>query len=446
MKSRIGFLVVALCMLLAGCGGSKQALAPLPSALPTQASSAELAAAATAAPTATPTARPTAAPTPTPAPKPTEINLMAVGDVMFQYFEIASAYDKATKSYDFNYSFKYMKDILSGADLAMGNFECTLGGKPPYSQRASIVFNAPDSAADALKTAGFDLLSTANNHMNNTGAAGILYTQQALGDRGIACAGTRKEASDKPYVIENVKGIKVGVTAYSWCTRLSGGRYELDYEPVDKSVAGLVNVFAYKTLDRDLADMAKVAQRMRSDGAEIVIFYLHWGTEYTRTVSDYQKKMARALAAAGVDVILGCHPHWLQTVDELPNGKTGGKTVVAYSLGNFFSCQRAQFTAPGYNFKYSEDCMILNLQITKQPGFAATVNKVEYLPAWTFMYTPNGKRCFTVLPLEKAIEDPKAYGLTGKRDVQNAQKSFDNTQKLLADAVAKGYLSLMKAD
>lgn len=451
--NRIKIMVTILCVLLAGCGSINRSFVPSASILPPPSSApavtAEPLPAKTQEPAAEPTVEPTAEPTvevtPTPVPEPTEINLMAVGDIMFQYFEIQSAYDRAAKSYDFNYSFQYMKDILSSADLALGNFECTLGGKPPYSQRKSLIFNAPDAAADALKIAGFDLLQTANNHANNTGSTGILRTVQVLSDRGMVCTGVRKNAEDKPYVILDVKGIKIGFTSYSWCTRLAGGNAALDYQKLDKSVKDLVNVFSNKTLDKDIKDMGRMAQQMREDGAEVVVFGMHWGAEYRRDPDSNQKKIAQGLADAGVDVVIGSHPHWLQTVDMLPNKVTGGKTIVAYSLGNFISCQRDEFKGTGYNFKYSEDCMILNLKIVKQPGGAASVSRLEYLPAWTFMYDDKGRH-FTVLPLEKAIASPEAYGLRTKGTVNQAKRSFENTQKLFAGAVAKGYLSLMKTE
>jgi poly-gamma-glutamate capsule biosynthesis protein CapA/YwtB (metallophosphatase superfamily) len=431
--NRFKTVVLMLCVLLAGCSGTSQ-LAMLSPSAP---SSLKASPSATQDPTTAPT------PAPTPTPKPVEINLMAVGDIMFQYFEIQSAYDKVSKSYDFNYSFKYVRDILGSADLAMGNLETTLGG-PPYTRRKSLIFSAPDEAADAIKAAGFDVLSTSNNHENNKGSAGILRTMQVLGDKGIVYAGTRKSVEAKPYVIEDIKGIKVGVTAYTWCARLKNGGYKLDSQAVAKDTGDLVNVFSNATIDKDLADMGNVARRMREDGAEIIVFYIHWGAEYRRSPDKNQIKIARGLAGAGVDIVLGSHPHWLQTVDVLPNGITGGKTIVAYSLGNFISCQRDEYDGEGYNFKYSEDNMILNLKIVKQPGAAASVSQVEYLPTWTFMYLAKGKRSFTVVPLEKAIASPEAYGMNTNRDLRSAQKSFDNTQKLLAGAVANGVLSPMK--
>jgi len=256
--------------------------------------------------------------------------------------------------------------------------------------------------------------------------------------------GTRQNAADKPYVIENIKGIKVGITAYSWCTRPGGVNVVLGSRKLGKDVKDLINVFSNATIDKDLVDMGKVAQQMREDGAEIVVFYIHWGTEYRRDPDRNQRKIAQGLADAGVDIIIGSHPHWLQTVDVLPNGKTGGKSIVAYSLGNFISCQRDEYSGVGYNFKYSEDNMILNIKIVKQPGAAASVAQVEYLPTWTFMHLTKGKRNFTVVPLQKAIASPATYGMKAKSDLKSAKTSLDNTQKLLAGAVVKGVLSLMK--
>ncbi len=438
-------MIVALCVLLTGCDGLS-GQTTMPTTPPPQATATIAAQTATAEPTPTPTPSPlptTAEPTPT--PEPTHVSLMAVGDIMFQYFEILSAYDKKTKTYDFNYSFQYINEILGSADLTMGNFECTLGGKPPYSQRKSLIFNAPDEVADTLQLAGFDVLQTANNHANNTWGTGIFHTLDLLESKGIACTGIREKAEDKPYLIADVKGVKIGIAAYTWCTRTKDGSIKLDYQKLGDDVKGLVNVFSNQTIDADLQEMAAMARHMREDGAELVVFCMHWGAEYRRPPDANQKKLAAGLAKAGVDVVIGSHPHWLQEVDLLPNGLTGGKTIVAYSLGNFFSCQRDEFKGTGYSFKYSEDSMILRLNLTKPYGGTATIESVQYLPTWTYMYTTGGRH-FTILPLARAIASPEQYGLNTKAYLNQAKKSLANTEQLMADAVAKGYLWLMETD
>ena len=351
---------------------------------------------------------------------------MAVGDIMFHGAQITAAYNSKTNSYNFDYSYQFVKDIISSADLAIGNFECTLGGpEKPYSQPDSMSFNVPDTAADALKGAGFDILSTANNHSNDRGRDGLIRTVNVLREKGLVCIGTRKEASEKPYYIADIKGIKVGFTAYTFGSRNSD----------------LLNVYS-TNIANELAKMSKIAKDMRSDGAEIIVFYIHWGSEYQRAPGSSQRKMAQGLADAGVDVIFGSHPHVQQTVEIITSAKSGKKTFVAYSMGNFISNQITRWNA--MKFMYTEDSMILNVKIVKRPdGSPAEISAVEYMPTWTMMYKTNGRNYYTVLPLESALKSPDNYDLKTAYDKKKAQKSLDETNKLLANAVSRGYLSKM---
>jgi poly-gamma-glutamate synthesis protein (capsule biosynthesis protein) len=352
---------------------------------------------------------------------------MAVGDIMFHGAQIKNAYDKTTKTYNFDYSFKFIKDILSSADIAIGNFECTLAGpKRPYSGSKS--FNAPDAAGTALSTAGFDILGTANNHSNDRGRAGLIRTVQTVRQDGMQAVGTRADASEKPYYIANVKGVNIGFTAYTFGSRNGD----------------LLNVYSTSNITKQLAKIAPVVSAMRADGAEIVVFYLHWGAEYKRAPNSFQKKFAQGLADLGVDVIVGSHPHVLEPVDMLTSAKTGNKVFVAYSMGDFISNQITKFNAT--LFKYTEDGMILNIHITKPNGGTAVVSSVEYLPIRTMMYTVGSKRYYTVLPIEKALKSPADYDMNRPYDLKKSQTSYDNTNKLMADAVSKGYITQMHLD
>ena len=444
--SRVKLLAVIFCVLLAGCGGLNDPLsnAEMSSATSKPEDAAPFLPTQTAVLAATPeltVPTPSPTPEPTPTPGPVEVNIMAVGDLMFQYHAIKTAYDKETKTYDFKNSFEYVKDIISSADIAAGNFESTFGG-PEYAQRQELRFSVPDEAADALKYAGFDVLSTVNNHAYDKGSAGVLRTLQVLKERGLTTVGTRGSQEEKPYAIVEAKGIKIGFTAYTFGGRTSKGGVTIHGYRVGNDVIDLMNVYADKTVDEDIAQMGEIIRRMREDGAEIVAFYIHWGTEYKRSPNAIQKKIAQRLADAGADVIFGSHPHWMQPLDVL-TGKNGNKTVVMYSLGNFISNQRDEFEP---YFTYSEDCMILNVKVTKQPGGAAEITSVEYLPTWTYMFTVKGLRHYTVVPLEKAIASPADFGMNTGRDVRDAKKSLNHTLELMAKAEEKGYVTMMKLD
>lgn len=444
-------VIIALCIMLAGCSG-------IFTQLPTQQPETEKSepAATTQQPESVETSQPPAAaesptgqaevtPTPTEAPAPVEINIMAVGDIMFHAPIIAAGKEPGTSSYNFDYNFQYIKDIISSADLALGNFECTLAGPGrPYSEAGGKSFSAPDEAADAIRNAGFDVVCTANNHAYDRKDTGLLRTVQVMREKGLICIGTREEESEKPYSIVDVKGIKVGMTAYTYGARPGGTGVALNGLTLSKDTRNLVNVFQPSSATAELARMTQVVEDMRADGADVVLFFMHWGTEDQRTPNSVQKKLAQGLADAGVDIIFASHPHVLQTVDVIHSEKTGKQTVVVYSLGNFISNQRSEYEP---RWIYTEDGMITSVKVTKHFDSGITeVSALEYLPTWTFMYTSGGLHHYTVVPLDKALASPSDFGITLKRDVNKAQKSYDHTQELLKDAVDNGELSMMGMD
>lgn len=352
-----------------------------------------------------------------------EVNVMAVGDIMFHGAQIDAAYDSKTKSWSFDDSFRYVKDILSSADLALGNFECTFGGpKKPWSQPMSKSFNVPDSAGSALAAAGFDVLATANNHTNDRGRDGVIRTVETIRGKGMTVVGTRRSTAEKPYAIVNVKGIKIGVTSYAWGSR-NGDL--LNLYPTDAAKA--------KPL------FAKMVKDMKADGADIVLFYIHWGTEYQRAPNASQKKLAQALADVGVDIVCGSHPHVLQSVSTV-TGSGGNKTVVAWSLGDFLSNQITRWDPK--MFKYTEDEMILNLTLRKADG-KTTVKSVQYLPVWNMYTKIKGKARYNIVPIEKALKNPTSFGLPSAYERKKAAQALANTDALLKDAVKSGVLTKM---
>ncbi|MCL2665080.1 MAG: CapA family protein, partial [Defluviitaleaceae bacterium] len=139
----------------------------------------------TTAPTQTPA--PTPEPTPTPEPKFFSARIANVGDFMCHQVQLDAAYDKTGGVYDFDPCFKYIKPYIADADYAVGNLETTLAGG---ASSGYPIFNSPDAYAAAIKNAGFDFVTTANNHGNDKREAGIVRTIETLNGVGLAFTGT----------------------------------------------------------------------------------------------------------------------------------------------------------------------------------------------------------------------------------------------------------------
>jgi len=259
--------------------------------------------------------------------------------------------------------------------------------------------------------------------------------------KGLQNVGTRAESDEEPFIITDVKGIKIGIAAYSYETNAQKNAVALNGKPVKTQDKDLVSVFYAGNTTAEVARMSKTVQSMREAGADLVVFFLHWGNEYQRFPSSQQKSMAQGLADAGVDVIFGSHPHVMQKIDTIASEKTGKNTVVVYSMGNFISNMREEYM----DYPYTEDGMIVDVKATRDSAGVTAVSAVQYLPTWTFMYTSQGLRRYTVVPLPQAVQSPKEFGIVTSKDKRKAQKSLDNTQNLLADAQASGIVSPLQA-
>lgn len=288
--------------------------------------------------------------------------VVCVGDLLCLGGQLSAA--KTRSGYDFDYVFSGVRKLISGADLAMGNLETPAagpkGGYTRTGQTGFPILNAPYSYLKAVKSAGFDLVTTANNHAADKGERGIRTTLKNIRRAGMTATGTFASKRAKRYAVKNVNGIRVGVLAYN-----EGGYNRKQYSLSAEKRSYMLNTYSYARAKADI-------RRLRREGrADVVIAAVHWGEENTHSVTGGQKRIARQLAAAGADVVVGSHPHVLQKFQYL-KGKSGKKTLVAYSLGNFVSSMPRP---------ENRDAVILRLRLTKRDG--ETGVKAEYLPVRT---------------------------------------------------------------
>ena len=323
------------------------------------------------------------------------INIKATGDIMFHPSQIDGAYDASTKTYDFSNSFKAIKALFQEADIAIANFEGTTAGNDVYAYQGYPLFNAPDEALDAIKDAGFDVLSTANNHSLDTGKAGVIRTIEQIKARGMDSVGTYKELPETRVLIKEVKGIKLAFLSY---TEMVNG---LDSLLSQKDLDSMINIINETKLKEDIA-------YAKQQNADVIIAYLHWGNEYAREQNQRQEALANMLVAEGVDIILGSHPHVIQPAKTIDyEGKT---KFVAYSMGNFISNQRVETLVP-YGIaesvsKYTEDGVVIDINIEKKGETGEiSIKTIDYIPLWVYKgTTEDGKTEHIVVPIMDYVE------------------------------------------
>jgi poly-gamma-glutamate synthesis protein (capsule biosynthesis protein) len=265
-----------------------------------------------------------------------EASILAVGDILIHEEQLKAQYNEGTGEYNFENNFKYVKSHITSADIALANFETTTAGKK-QKYTGFPLFNSPSSIVDAMKNCGFDILSTINNHTIDRGSAGVLSTLKEIEKRDLVAIGTRENLQKKPYTIQQVKGINLGVISYSFETPKKGENKTLNAIEIPSDVVNLLNTFSYEYIEEDLSKIKAQVDEMKSKGAEAIVFFIHWGNEYERVPNVHQIRIANALCDYGVDIILGSHPHVIQPIEFITSEKTGKRCLVVYSMGNFIS-------------------------------------------------------------------------------------------------------------
>jgi len=206
---------------------------------------------------------------------------------------------------------------MKQADLTCVNLEFCLSDRGEPMAGKKYTFRAKPERAEILKELGVDLANLANNHIYDYGTDAFLDTLSILDENGIAHAGAGVNAAEaeEPFYTE-IEGRTVAVVS---ATRAE--KYILTPEAGEET-PGVFRCY----------DMTNVLQKVREakERADIVIAYIHWGTEYSEILEDAQTEGAKALVDAGADVVLGAHPHCLQGM-EFYEGKP-----ILYSLGNYW--------------------------------------------------------------------------------------------------------------
>ena len=309
-------------------------------------------------------------------PDPITATLAVCGDIMSHSPQTNDAYDAATDTYSYLPCFQYVQPWIESADYAVGNFETTLNG-PPYSGYPQ--FCAPDALAYDIKTIGFDLVTTANNHAMDKGFNGVVRTLDTLDKAGLSHVGgyrTQQEYDqNKGVVLADVGGISVAFLGYTYGTNGIPIAAENDFclNRFNTDYMDTCSTMDQEKLKTELA----YAQSLEPD---LIAVMIHWGIEYQTTQNEYQTQVADFLIANGADLILGSHSHVPQPMETrtvtLEDGSTRS-AFVSYSLGNFVSNQ----SLATVNVNYTDTTAVLNLELTKD--FATgetTVTNVSYVP------------------------------------------------------------------
>ncbi len=328
-----------------------------------------------------------------------QAELLFAGDAMQHQAQLDRALELGGgKSYDYSGCFDLIAPEIIKADYAVCNLEVPLGGGPDYTGYPC--FSAPDSYAEALRDAGFDMMLTANNHCLDRRDKAARRTLAALDSLGLDHIGTFHDEAQRDSLvpfIKNINGFKIGFLNYTYGTNGIPPQAGVEVALIDK--------------DR----IASEIEKTKKAGAEIIVVAMHWGIEYVLIENQVQRNLSDFLVEQGVDLIIGGHPHVIQPMKVVRNEKENKDVLVVYSLGNLISNMKTADTRGG---------ALVRAYITRDNDGKAKFSHADY--DTFFAAKPAGGRSnFRVIPSWRAEEIPEAQKPHWKLFDRGAQMIFN---------------------
>ena len=330
--------------------------------------------------------------------------LLFCGDLILLEDQVKSAYTGV--GYDFSESFAYTKEYISDADFAIGVFEGPLGGtvrnysSSNYKDGKELYINFPDEWADAVKEAGFDLLTLANNHILDMGETGKSRTIDVLRQKQIDFVGAFKNKEEKNadrVKVFELDGIRFGILSYTFAVN----KYSLD-DMMSGTLADATNMIVppsspyYQTV---LSQVRGDFDRARELGSDLIVVLPHWGTQFADAPDDFQLSWQQTFAELGADIILGDHTHSVQ-----PVYMDAGGRFTLYCPGNYANIYRdynGDCSALVEVYIDREEKAVIGGAIIPMWTSSSLVGSYRAVPIYTILTDENAGRLFTTYDLDR---------------------------------------------
>lgn len=304
--------------------------------------------------------------------KSNEVKLVASGDMLYHDIVYWSA-KQPDGSYDFSNNYSQIKDFVSSADLALGDFEGTISDE--FELSGYPLFNAPKEVVGAIKDAGYDVIDLAHNHILDSRLSGALNTKKLFNKAGMDTIGI-KEKEDDQILVKKVNGIKIAILGFSY--GYNGMENTLTHEEYRIHMQDLNPEYVKNTI--------KKAEKI----ADITVVMPQSGVEYALEPTDEQKTLYRNMVKWGADIIFGGHPHVCEPTEIIEH--EGKDKFIIYSMGNLLSNQRLETL----DNIWTERGVIIEVNIKKAKE-GTVLKSIKPHPTWV-LREPNG-RSSAITPL-----------------------------------------------
>lgn len=333
------------------------------------------------------------------------IELLAMGDMIFHRPLVNSS--RVNDTYDFSKSFANISLDLQKADIALANFEGSINSDRKLS--GFPLFNFPKETITGLKNAGFELLTTANNHCLDTGVDGVKETIKTINANGIMNVGTYLDSNHSDIIIEK-NNIKVGFLAY---TDLLNG---MDGLIKDKEY--MVNTFEDRDFKKDIDNLAKKV--------DFLVIIPHWGEEYQFKPSARQEELKNQLYEAGADIVLGSHPHVVQKCEDFYIN--GERKFICYSMGNAISNQTEKVIGK----KGVESGLMIKLKLEKNlTKNISRIIDIETIPTCTLKYREGDKNIYGIFKYTDVLDGGKFSSMFDENSKRIFKERYEYTNIII---------------
>jgi poly-gamma-glutamate synthesis protein (capsule biosynthesis protein) len=289
---------------------------------------------------------------------------------------------------------------LFSADLKIGNLEFAVSHERLIEKL--VRYSVPESYALPLlgdqRFGKFNMLSLGNNHINDNHSRGVVSTCEFLERQGIPFTGANRSALEQDRIrMVTCNNITMAVLSYTFTT---------NGIPPDPGCDYNVNLVRFNALDDKNYDPSLIKRHIamaREQGAEVVVACMHWGVEFEYYPPARLVKRAHDLLDAGIDIIIGHHPHILN-LSERYITRDGRETFVCYSLGSL--------TTYALIFPIMRLSHLVKINLLrgrdKAGKPAVRIDDVTFMPIFHSMNKVNGAMVHRLLPVIRMVEMMKS--------------------------------------
>ena len=268
------------------------------------------------------------------------IRLTFTGDLILLKDMVENGYDSSMGQYSFDTIFSHVKEYYDEADFNIGVFEGPVAGADKgystscFNDGIPFYLNFPKEYAEAVKRAGFDLVTIANNHLLDQGIAGMYHTLNELDSLGLDHVGAYRDEKEKSSVkIVEVRGKRIAVLAYTYgCTYYKPDFY---FKNENKHLTSVIvspeSPFIQETIDA----VSKDFEKAKSLSPDLIVVLPHMGKQFMHYPDEYQQYWCKKFIGFGADIVFSDHPHAVQPIEWAKDGDRN--VLIVHCPGNFIN-------------------------------------------------------------------------------------------------------------